>query len=300
MNNSDDSIFIRLEKYALQAHPRKQGGNNIYKVAFEAARRAGYCAHVASPMQPRVIHGISPELVPEHAAHWANGCKTVARHKDGKVVVKRYRLDKAVCAAGVISAPPCWKEDDRWTLFAAACLEWLVTQFGRERLLSVVEHRDESSLHLHFFLVPMSGEPFATVHPGVKAIETVGHNASRVVRDTAYKSAMKGFLDDFQNEVGARFSLLRSTIQRKRISREAWMRKKELERARAIEKPVPEIDSALLYPLDPVAAPIKIDRPSQGFSNAPLLPAASVLHQVQACEESPAENTNRWVRPRNR
>lgn len=44
----------------------------------------------------------------------------------------------------------------------------LKQQYG-DRLVSVIEHQDEAHPHVHFYVVPKSGDDFDAVHPGYKA-----------------------------------------------------------------------------------------------------------------------------------
>jgi hypothetical protein len=136
---------------------------------------------------------------------------------------RRQRLDHPVLAAGVISVPSDWQySEDRWAEFKADCLVWLNKTFGEKRV-NVIEHLDEKCLHLHVFLVPLEEEDIANVHPGLMALETLkGVGPTPTQRREAYRKAMAKLLDDFHQEVGSRFELVRRHINARRMTRAQW------------------------------------------------------------------------------
>jgi hypothetical protein len=128
---------------------------------------------------------------------------------------------------GVISVPPSWNVDAKWTDFTNASIDWLRSLYS-ERLKSVVAHLDEHCLHIHYWLIPNNDESIGRVHPGEAELQRVGFGAPRIVRETAYKKAMTSMLDDFELRVTSKFGLLRRTVNKRRLSRQEWIRQKWL------------------------------------------------------------------------
>lgn len=219
--------FIRVEKFAIKAPRGKQGGNNITKVAHEAVRTEGFCSHIEHPVPPRLLYGVNPLEAATRAEKWARQQTAQFLHKPSQTVKNRkYREDKPCALVGVISVPPQWTVGPQWTKFCEKSLAWLEDTYGKNRLCSVLEHRDETCLHLHFWVVPLAGESFSAIHPGEKALDEVGRKAARMIRDAVYKKAMSRFIDEFHQGIGRYFGLARETVGDKRRSREDWKRKK--------------------------------------------------------------------------
>lgn len=228
--------FLRIEKFAVQAPRGKQGGNNIMKVAQEAVRTDGFCPHVEHPLPPQLLFGIDPLQAAERAGHWARHQTAQVLHKPSQTLMTRkFRADKPCALVGVISVPPEWTPGPRWTQFCEKSLDWLKENYAGDRLQSVLEHRDERCLHLHFWVVPLAGETFSCIHPGEKALDEVGRKAARVIRDAAYKKAMARLLDEFHRAVGRDFGLERETVGGRRRSRSDWLRHQYLDEQRELE-----------------------------------------------------------------
>lgn len=228
--------FLRIEKFAVLAPRGKSGGNTIVKVAQEAARTPGFCRHVEHPLAPILLHGVGPLEAAEAAESWARAQPAQFFHKPTQTVMTRkFRADKGCAVVGVISVPPEWTPGNRWTEFCEKSLSWLKQKYSESRLRSVLEHRDERCLHLHFWLIPLAGEALGSVHPGEKALDEVGRKAARVVRDAAYKKAMARLLDEFHEAVGKHFGLERETVGAKRRTRSDWLRNRYHEEQRELE-----------------------------------------------------------------
>lgn len=167
--------FIRVEKFAQKTPFGKQGGNNIFKVAHEAARTEGFCPHVEHPLPPTLLYGVGPLEAAARAEKWTRQQTAQFFHQPSQTLMTRkFRADKPCALVGVISVPPEWVPDQRWILFCEKSLTWLKEKYGEDRLCSVLEHRDERCLHLHFWVLPLDGENFSSVHQGEKAIDTDG------------------------------------------------------------------------------------------------------------------------------
>lgn len=228
--------FFRVEKFAVQAPHGKSGGNNLQKVACEAARIEGFCPHVEKPLEPVLVWGDGPMLAASFAREWSNRQTVPFLHKPSQTTkIRKYRDDQPSALVGVISVPPEWVPGERWARFVEMSLRWLLQKYGHDRLKSVIEHHDEDCLHLHFWAIPRPAESFSDIHPGEKSIDVVGRKSSRVLRDVVYKKAMSELLDEFYREVGCRFGLERETVSGKRFTREQWQRKKILDELREVD-----------------------------------------------------------------
>ena len=227
--------FLRIEKYAQIAPHGKQGLNTIFKVANEAIRADGFCPHVANPEIPKILFGVDPVESAELAKAWAHQQPALFLHKPTQTLLSRkFRADKPCALVGVISLPPEWTTGPRWDQFCQQCISWLKIKFGEDRLTSVLSHLDEVCLHLHFWVIPRPDENFSSIHQGEKAIDKVGRNSARLIRDAAYKKAMAELLDEFNMSVGRRFGLDRQTVNGSRYSRAQWLHKQYLDRQREI------------------------------------------------------------------
>lgn len=224
MTSSVHGIFCRFEGYALVAAARKSGGNTLSKVASEAMRSDGFCDHVPYPRLPTVIFGESPlDLLKPLMDRQSTMVSQYWHAHSNCFRTRKQRVDRPLAAAGVLSVPSDWNEyEPRWQQFIQACVEWLKELFGESRLRSIVEHRDETCLHLHVFLVPHCGEDICSVHPGFSALRALDTGASLRERRAAYRSAMTALLDCFHERVGSRFGLVRKHINAKRMTRKQW------------------------------------------------------------------------------
>ena len=228
--------FLRVEKFAVAAPYRKQGGNTIDKVAHEASRTEGYCPHVSRPSAPVLRYGVPPLVAAQRAKSWANMQEASYLHKQSQTQKRRkFRDDRAAALVGVISAPTEWVLGERWNELTTACIDFLKNKYGSGRLTTVIEHHDEPCLHLHFWVLPLATESFSAVHDGERAIQRVWLGAPRVVRDAAYKGAMSKLLDDFHHEVGCKFGFERETVSLSRTSRQQWLKEKWLREQREKE-----------------------------------------------------------------
>ena len=221
--------FLHIEAYA--RHGSKQHGQprkwSAREIAAEAMREPDACPHVEQPQPPQVLHGCTPAEAAKLAHDWADSSKDAKGRK--------LRADGLALAAGVVSLPAEQRQD--WPRFREATVAWLRQQYG-ERLRSVVEHTDEKHPHLHFYAVPLPGERFEVLHPGRQAAaKKAQQGAKKGAQNAAYKAAMVGWQDDFQNAVAAHFALTRRGPGKRRLTRGAW--KAEQEQARSLAQPVP-------------------------------------------------------------
>lgn len=222
--------FIHVEAYARVAGAGKAGGRNVGDVLAEADRKPGNCPHIdpeklANPaLAPARIYGLKLEKVEEEATKWAEQAKDVQG--------RNLRKDGHCLLAGVVSLPAGTPDKD-WQRFKADALKWLKNEYG-ERLRSVIEHKDESHPHLHFYAVPEHGKDFASLHAGQKAArEAKAQGLKKGEQNRAYCEAMRAWQDKFSLEVGQKHGLTRLGPGRRRLTRAEWQ--KEQQQAKALQ-----------------------------------------------------------------
>src|SRR5476651_644574 len=138
---------------------------------------------------------------------------------EGQRIGRKLRKDGLCLLAGVISAPDDMAAEV-WESMKQEAIAWL-NQDGR--LVSVAEHADEAHRHVHFYKIPAPGARFETLHPGrAAALEAKADGALRGEQNRAYKEAMRGFQDDFFEQVGARHGLTRLGPAKRRLTRSEW------------------------------------------------------------------------------
>jgi len=203
--------FLHVESYARQAGKGKAGGHTVASVMAEATRQPDACPHVENPAPPILLFGCSLAEVESKANEWA------ASSTDA--IGRKLRKDGLCLLAGVISAPDDMAAEV-WESMKQEAIAWL-NQDGR--LVSVAEHADEAHRHVHFYKIPAPGARFETLHPSrAAALEAKADGALRGEQNRAYKEAMRGFQDDFFEQVGARHGLTRLGPAKRRLTRSEW------------------------------------------------------------------------------
>lgn len=215
--------FIHVDGYGRATGKGKKGGHNVASIVAEAERVPEACPHIEAPQPPTLLYGCSPKEAGEQARAWASQAVDARGHalrKDGNCLL-----------AGVVSLPA--EMSLRWEKYAADTLKWLKRQYG-DRLLSVIEHKDEAHPHLHFYVVPRVGERFDTIHDGLRAstaanpdrgnrrLSPAEKSAGKKAARTAYVTAMRKWQDDFYARVSRRYGLARIGPGRTRMSRSEW------------------------------------------------------------------------------
>ena len=190
--------------------------------------------HVKERFEPLILFGVGP------LAAGALALERAASARDA--IGRRLRKDGCALLAGVVSYPVERKaiddvDRDAYGLWCQDVIEWLKRHFG-DHLISVVEHTDERFLHLHYFVVPTldlhNRLNVNQLHPGCRAkaaAEAAG--AGKKAGDSAYRAAMREWLDDFHREVSAFHRHDRYGPERTRLSRRGWKMEKEIEAERA-------------------------------------------------------------------
>lgn len=203
--------FLHVESYARHAGKGKAGGHTVASVMAEATRQPDACPHVEKPSPPVLLFGRPLAEVEAEATEWAaNAVDSIGR---------KLRKDGLCLLGGVISAPDDMADKD-WEAMKQDAIAWL----NRDgRLVSVAEHTDEAHRHVHFYKVPAPGERFETLHPGrAAALAAKAGGAVKGEQNRAYKEAMRGFQDDFFEDVGAKHGLTRLGPAKRRLTRSAW------------------------------------------------------------------------------
>lgn len=223
--------FIHVEAYSRTAGAGKAGGRNVGNVLAEADRKPGNCPHIAPEkladpaLAPARIYGLKLEKVEAEATKWAEQAKDAqgrALRKDGHCLL-----------AGVVSLPNDTPPSD-WQRFKADAVKWLKSEYG-ERLRSVIEHKDESHPHLHFYAVPEHGKGFASLHPGQQAARAAkAQGLKKGEQNEAYKNAMRDWQDKFSHDVGQKHGLTRIGPGQRRLTREEW--KQEQKQAKSLQQ----------------------------------------------------------------
>jgi hypothetical protein len=230
--------FNRLGKYGVAPRKGAAAWSNIAGVTAEAARVPSASNHVKERFEPLILFGVGPLAAGTLALQRA----TSARDAIGR----KLRKDGCALLAGVVSYPAERKaldaiDRDAYGLWCQDVLAFLKRHFG-DHLISVVEHTDDRFLHLHYFVVPTLDARnrlnVNQLHPGCRAkaaAEAAG--AGKKAGDTAYRAAMREWLDDFHREVSAFHRHDRYGPKRAHLSRRRWQMEKEIEaeRSRTLE-----------------------------------------------------------------
>lgn len=124
------------------------------------------------------------------------------------------RSDAPILACGVISLPR--ERIVEWQAFRDHSIKQLEQKYGK-RLISVIEHLDESHPHFHFYLVPKIDEDFGAIHPGYAASRAARKRDGNLIR-SSYNKAMREWQDWIHDVIGVPFNLARIGPRRARQS----------------------------------------------------------------------------------
>ncbi|HIA8811389.1 TPA: hypothetical protein ACWSL8_004617 [Escherichia coli] len=235
-NNNDRSRkfqFIHMEAYSLRAN--QQGGKNakfnkevkartVSEVLGEVLRKEGFCNHIQEPEAPGVLYGDLNNIEADCKAYHQNH-KNI--DKNGKA--KALRSDANVLIAGVVSLEGIKENYDDWNKYKTDVLEYLKEKYG-ENLAAVVEHTDEENPHLHFYLVPRSGQRLDELHDGKNAVLELKKKEPKALKgkqNKAYIEAMRVFQDDFYEKVSKKYGLAKIGPARDRVSRKIYFEQKK-------------------------------------------------------------------------
>jgi hypothetical protein len=240
--------FAHMETYSVK--PNK-AGNSIEQVLGEAVRDPIFSIHIDDPQPPRIVHGVDIAQLKILHDEMVNNTATSVKRK-GKAVHRAIRKDRNTLMT-VVSSYPVSVADlnndetgearrlyDRWV---ERNVSYLTEQHG-SKLKTVIEHTDEVYPHIHAYILP-DDDPkvFADdLHPGKLAkadaaffakLDSINGKAVTKVANSAYRSAMRDWQDEFYTEVGAPSGLTRDGPKRARKTRAEWHAEKTAARATA-------------------------------------------------------------------
>jgi hypothetical protein len=215
--------FLHIEGYARVAGKGKAGGHTIATILAEAMRAPDACSHIVCPQPPTLLFGCPLVEVAAMAEAWAEA----ARDSIGR----KLRKDGLCLLGGVVSAPDEMTAE-QWEGMKRDALAYL----DRDgRLVSAVEHGDESHRHIHFFKLPGVGQRFESIHAGrAAAVAAKEAGGAKGAQNAAYIKAMRAFQDDFFAEVGCRYGLTRLGPARRRLTRAEWHAEQQNAVAKAV------------------------------------------------------------------
>lgn len=235
--------FIHLETYARYAGKNKR---SAIEIALEAEREPDHCTHIAEPKPYVLIHGCTPIEAVTKATMQAD----LAKDTKGR----KLRKDAQIIVVGVASYPKPVAEldpdDQDFKKWVQLNHNFLIKKYG-DNYVSCVGHfsGDERFPHIHFYIIPSTGEKsqldMASIHPGIKAQRAV--NGGRKKKITAYSEAMRGFQDDYYNDVASRIGLTRDGPRRRRLTRKEWiLEKNNAVRSAKIEQRMGKLKNAFI------------------------------------------------------
>ena len=216
--------FVHVNTYSRTLSKKAKHSKWTAKdVIAEATRDPSAIPHIGEPQPPIHVYGQPIEQLLDTLDTWAAGTK------DAKG--RAARKDAVCLLAGVFSAqegtPP-----EQWEQIKTEAIQWAQEKYG-DRLKTVLEHIDEGHPHCHFYVVPLPGETFDTVHEGRAAVKAfVAAGGDKKQSNRVYRDVMRGFQDEYYDAVGAPCGMTRIGPGNRRLTREAW--KMEQQQAEAI------------------------------------------------------------------
>lgn len=233
--------FMHVDSFS-RSTPKtgKTGGHSVRSIVAEANREPDAIPHIDEPQAPTLLFGKPIEELEATCEAWAAGTTDALGRK--------VRKDALCLLGGVFSAqdgigPAAWEK------IKGDALEWLQGRYG-ERLQTVLEHKDESHPHCHFYVVPRPGESFDVIHDGKRAASQMGKGVNKGERNKAYIAAMRSFQDGYYAAVGAPNGMTRIGPARRRLTREEW--KLEQLQAEAIGAKMEQANAMMVHAQDHV------------------------------------------------
>lgn len=218
--------FVHVESYSRSTPKRastenkktkrkspKAAGHCVKYIVDEAIREVDSIPHVDHPQPPEYLYGEPLETLESACDDWANSVKDARGHVT--------RKDALCLLAGIVSAPKDISPE-AWDAFQRDSVQWLKDKYG-PALRTVIAHHDESHPHLHFYAVPELGQRFESVHQGrLAAAQVKAEGGVKGLQNQAYKAAMRGFQDEFYEQVGIEHGFTRIGPAKRRLTREEW------------------------------------------------------------------------------
>lgn len=233
--------FAHIETYSssrsklAKAKSGMPGGDRhkwtVDEILKEAERDPAACPHVEAPSPPLVLKGGIAELREAHEAMLAD-----VKARTGRKV----RADQRTLMT-LIASHPLRPQDlvepenarvvQHWRDLVLRHAEAWAKESGGE-LHTVVEHLDESHVHMHLYILPTGVDAKANaLHPGERAkAEAVasareqGMTPADALKlgNRAYRARMREWQDEVWNAVGAPSGLTRDGPRRARYVRCDW------------------------------------------------------------------------------
>lgn len=221
--------FCHVNAYARKVSVKSKTDDNwsVQDILDEATRKEGcFSKDIKNPQPPILVYGDPIEKIHETIEDWASNTKDSKKRKT--------RIDAKCMLAGVFSAEKGTSLED-WEKIKTDAISWAKNKYG-ERLRTVLEHIDEPHPHCHFYVVPLPGEVFETVHEGLAAKKAaMATGMSKKDANTPYVDAMKAFLDGYHDRVGAPNGMTRIGPGRRRLKQKEWHAEKQQAKAIAAQ-----------------------------------------------------------------
>lgn len=233
--------FMHVDSFS-RSTPKtgKTGGHSVRSIVAEANREPDAIPHIDEPQAPTLLFGKPIEELEATCEAWAAGTTDALGRKVRK---------DALCLLGGVFSAPDGIDPAAWEKIKGDALEWLQGRYG-ERLQTVLEHKDESHPHCHFYVVPRPGESFDVIHDGKRAASQMGKGVKKGERNKAYIAAMRSFQDGYYAAVGAPNGMTRIGPARRRLTREEW--KLEQLQAEAISAKMEQANAMMVHAQDHV------------------------------------------------
>ena len=205
--------FMHVDSFS-RSTPKtgKTGGHSVRSIVAEANREPDAIPHIDEPQAPTLLFGKPIEELEATCEAWSAGTTDALGRKVRK---------DALCLLGGVFSAPDGTDPAAWEKIKGDAMEWLQGHYG-ERLQTVLEHKDESHPHCHFYVVPRPGESFDVIHDGKRAASQMGKGVKKGERNKAYIAAMRSFQDGYYDAVGAPNGMTRIGPARRRLTREEW------------------------------------------------------------------------------
>jgi hypothetical protein len=218
--------FAHWDTFSRKGNGRQR---TVAEICAEAARVKGNCSHVAEPKPPKLLRGVLP--MKALALHDALLTERPKARGKGRGI----RQDTHTLAGIVFSYPYSRAEldaaPDRMADYRAwrdETVDWLEAECQRtgQKMLSIVEHVDESHPHIHCLAVPLNARRDAKAcHPGHQAAVATP-KGDKGAATKAFREKMRWWQDRVFEELCGKYGMARIGPRLERQSRAGWQAKK--------------------------------------------------------------------------
>lgn len=222
--------FAHIQTYS----PKGNKVNRSYKdVLLENSRKQGHCHHVKEPQPVNVLFGSDPaDLIP-HIEQRIKDAKAQLRGTGKRIQSNTHCMEGAVFSYPVSPdemRKASKREKDEYRMWVKNVMRFAKEDAERRGLevLSVVEHTDESYLHLHQISVPVVNEnnkrhDAKLCNDGHRAkLDAVKKGLDAKQQMKAYREAMSGWQDSLHDQVSKLSGHTRTGPGRHRLTRPQW------------------------------------------------------------------------------